>query len=832
MFLILVSSSGWLWFQHMQSSLQEHFDKQTSLLQTTYQTVVNSFRLSTEVLYSESIARPEIINLFRMGVEAEDEEQRSLLRGKLYRRLYPTYERLSERNLRHFHFHQADGRSYLRFHYPEKFGDELYPFRPALREVKKQCKPVFGFEIGRFFSGFRYIFPLLKDEQFIGSVETSLSFQAIEQALSQAKPDTQFSLVLKKQRTDEAQSLIETNIYVPTQLSADYVYEDLGLYENDRPTPQQPLIQNLNKLLSLYPEVQQNIKETQAFARKVFYQNRDYLVVFLPVIDVGGQAAGYLITYRQDPDLTRIVQDFNGQLIATFLGLALLIWTMAHNARARDALKQNQILFSGIFNNAPVGIGLLNSDGKYLQANPLFLRMLGYSWEEIRHKRCTDINHPDYVEASIEAMHKIILGKLKYWNTDKRFVRKDGTYFWGNHWLSSLRDQNGRCMAVICIISDLTERKRSEAKLRQLSRVVEQSHNAITITDLDGNIEFVNPAFTRTSGYSKSEVIGQNPRMLKAGNNDPDFYRNIWKTLVRGETWTGEMHNRRKNGEYYWESSTLFPIKDEHGNPTHYVAIKEDITHRKEAELELQQKNAELVRLNQDKNEFLGIAAHDLKNPLSAIKGLAEEIQEDYAQMSAEEVIEDAGKIRNAAKRMFMLITNLLDVNAIESSKLNIHLEPCNPVKLIQQTLDDYQERARQKQIYLEFHHQAADMECVLDPEIFLQIMDNLISNAIKYSPTETITQVRLFRHVGHMRCEIEDQGPGFKKEELPKLFGKFARLSAKPTGNEHSTGLGLFIVKKMAEAMHGNVWCETEVGKGACFILEFPLEEHSQELH
>ncbi|MDM8547044.1 HAMP domain-containing sensor histidine kinase [Candidatus Venteria ishoeyi] len=238
---------------------------------------------------------------------------------------------------------------------------------------------------------------------------------------------------------------------------------------------------------------------------------------------------------------------------------------------------------------------------------------------------------------------------------------------------------------------------------------------------------------------------------------------------------------------------------------------------------ELNTLNQQLVQLNQDKNEFLGIAAHDLKNPLSAIKGLAEEIEEAYDDMSREEVVEYAGKITEASQKMFGLITNLLDVNAIESGNMQLNLETADILPVVQERAEHYAQRAKAKGIKVQFSADEAHYSTLIDVNSTHQVLDNLVSNAVKYSPHNKQIEVKLCHHQEKVRCEIHDQGPGLSLEDQQKLFGKFSRLSAKPTGGEHSTGLGLFIVKKLVETMHGQVWCESESGKGANFIIEFP---------
>lgn len=236
--------------------------------------------------------------------------------------------------------------------------------------------------------------------------------------------------------------------------------------------------------------------------------------------------------------------------------------------------------------------------------------------------------------------------------------------------------------------------------------------------------------------------------------------------------------------------------------------------------------NEELVKVNQDKNEFLSIVAHDLKNPLSAIQGSALLIQTDYKDLSSEEVIEFASMIFTSSQQMFDLIKNLLDINQIESGNMRLLLETINILSILQALVNEYRKRAKTKGIRLQFQCPTTQHLVLADENSLRQILDNLISNAVKYSPSGKHITIRLHQKDSCVRCEIQDEGPGLSEQDQQKLFSKFTRLTAQPTGDEHSSGLGLFIVKKLVEIMQGSVWCESELGQGATFIVELPKGE------
>ncbi len=321
----------------------------------------------------------------------------------------------------------------------------------------------------------------------------------------------------------------------------------------------------------------------------------------------------------------------------------------------------------------------------------------------------------------------------------------------------------------------------------------------------------------------------------------PSDKQPIYRALAKKPTYVDDMEIRSFEQNIPIEAWGT-PILNEEGEVIYGLAVFQDIKVRKQAEVdkirlalveeasrvalsyqyEIEDKNQTLIHLNQEKNEFLGIVAHDLKNPLSGIRGIAEFLQEDVDSFSKDEISDYARLIVGEADRMFQLITNLLDVNAIESGKLNIILENADILPIVQKLVKNYIERAKEKniQVYLDIPNSACQV--MTDKNIVEQIFDNLISNAIKYSPANKSVYVQIVQNTGTFQFEVKDEGPGLSQADQEKLFGKFTRLNPKPTAGEHSTGLGLYIVKRLVETIQAQVWCESEEGQGAKFIVAF----------
>ncbi len=272
---------------------------------------------------------------------------------------------------------------------------------------------------------------------------------------------------------------------------------------------------------------------------------------------------------------------------------------------------------------------------------------------------------------------------------------------------------------------------------------------------------------------------------------------------------------------FVWEGLIEFGI---------FAAYVAALSKLKDALLSLEKKNDALKKANEVKNEFMIMAAHDLKNPLSNISGFASLIN-DEPELDKAEIKEMSARIIGLTERMFRLIDNLLGYNQNFSDKLNTEPETFDICTAAQSVLKQFNETAKAKNISLNYKNNGNNIPVFADFELTLQVLDNLVSNAIKFSPPNKkvfigisqLTQVKKKSEKPKVRISIRDEGPGISVEDMKNLFLKFSKLSARPTAGESSTGMGLYIVKRFVEAMNGKVWCESKENNGAEFIVELP---------
>lgn len=249
---------------------------------------------------------------------------------------------------------------------------------------------------------------------------------------------------------------------------------------------------------------------------------------------------------------------------------------------------------------------------------------------------------------------------------------------------------------------------------------------------------------------------------------------------------------------------------------------------------QLEQLNQQLKVLNSEKSHFLGVVSHDLKNPLTAILMSAEMAEEGTQELLVNSNLpEYLQMIQRNAQRMHSIITRLLDVSRLESGKLAVDFQACDLKALTVRLLEQYEGRANRKRILLHLDSSDEAVQLVSDADIIQQIVDNLISNAIKYSPWDRNVYIKVAADREQAWLQVRDEGPGFTPEDKNRLFQKFSQLSARPTAGESSTGLGLSIAQHLSKLLHGSITCESQVNQGATFTLYLPrsLSKRAEEI-
>ncbi len=366
-------------------------------------------------------------------------------------------------------------------------------------------------------------------------------------------------------------------------------------------------------------------------------------------------------------------------------------------------------------------------------------------------------------------------------------------------------------------------RKMAEIEVRKLSRAVEQSPVMIIMTDANGEIEYVNPKFSEITGYTYEEVIGQNPRILKSGESTPDVYIELWKTITLGNEWHGDFHNKKKNGELFWESASISAIKDDNGEIVSYLAVLEDITERKSIQQDLiiaKEKAEESSRL---KESLLRNMSHELRTPMNAIIGFADFLTQEPITEGQQDMVQN---IIISAQRLEATITSILDISMLESERAKPKLQTIELGDILPAIIKSHKSYAEKSDLKLRFDSIPEGYLVNIDERIFSRIMHNLIENAIKYTEKGEI-------YVSHQKNSIDgqvwitltvkDTGIGIALENQKLIFDEFRQVSEGYGRNFEGVGLGLSLASKSAELLGGRLEVESTPGLGSTFFLTLP---------
>lgn len=492
---------------------------------------------------------------------------------------------------------------------------------------------------------------------------------------------------------------------------------------------------------------------------------------------------------------------------------------------AAESIVERENLYHNLFHGSKATKLLIDpADGKIVDANMAAIDFYGWTLNELRSMNIRDINTlpPDEVTAEMERARREsrnhFLFRHRVASGDVRDVEvHSGPLSYRNRQL------------LYSLILDVTDRRRMERERQRLVTAIEQSRASVVITDVDGQIEYVNPAFTAITGYTLEEVRGARPNILKSGHTSDEEYALMWRTLTSGKPWSATFLNRRKDGGTYWEHAHISPVLDDDGTILNYVAVKENITAQKLSEETLRAANErlrtrtdELARANQELEQFAYVASHDLRQPLRAIGAYLRLLRDRLGRdipPDAEEFIRFA---EGGAKRMDALIVGLLEYSRV--GRLSRPMAPVALGELIAISLDIFAFEIADRGAKVTV---ADGFPTVLGAEEELQrLFDNLIGNALKYGAPERTTEIAIGHREGSDGKSVEvwvaDNGIGMAPENHARAFGMFQRLVAKE--DYEGTGIGLAVCRKIVQHHGGTIRIESELGRGCRIVFTLSM--------
>jgi PAS domain S-box-containing protein len=473
-------------------------------------------------------------------------------------------------------------------------------------------------------------------------------------------------------------------------------------------------------------------------------------------------------------------------------------------------------------------VTITDSAGGISWVNPAFTAIVGYSLEEAIGLNPWDLMAGPGTDPKMTGAILDSLNKGGSFRSDVLLHRKSGGPLWLDMVIKTVPAPDGSIDCYIGIGVDITVRKKAEAELLKLSRAAENSPASVVITDRDGTIEYVNPKFCRLTGYSKEEVVGQNPRVLSSGAQSKEYYSRMWLMLLAGTEWQGQFLNKRKDGTIYLEHASISPVRNASGAITHFVAVKEDITERSRSMQDLAAAKEAAEGAARAKSAFLAQMSHEIRTPMNAILGFTQLLQRDTGLSAANKSM--LRIITQSGEHLLSLIDDVMEMSKIEAGGAKLAAVPVDLVDLLSGIRDLFRVQAESKGLRLGVARYGEPIRhIVTDHGKLRQILINLVGNALKFTSAGFV-ELRIGTHrteEGNVRlnAEIEDSGPGISRDEQDKLFHRFEQTDAGRRSGT-GTGLGLAICREYVTLMGGEISVSSTPGQGSIFMFHVFVKE------
>jgi len=500
----------------------------------------------------------------------------------------------------------------------------------------------------------------------------------------------------------------------------------------------------------------------------------------------------------------------------------LIVHDISERKKVQEELIQSEEKHRHLIENMQEGLIVVDNNDVIQLVNPIFCEMLGYEENELIGKVGNEIllNEADK-EFILQKNRNRIKGISERYELN--MLKKSGEQITLQMLASSMNDANGIVVGSMAVCFDITERKKAEEKIIILSRAVEQSPTSVIITNQDGAIQYVNAKFCDITGYTKEEVIGKNPRILKSGQHDKNFYENLWDTILSSKDWHGEILNKKKSGELFWVNTQISPVVNENGDINNFVAVIENITGKKKIIEELIVAKRKAETLDKMKTEFLAQMSHEIRTPLNAMMNYTSFLKDDLSADKSKELSEIFESISDSGSRIVRTIDMILNASELQvggydyiEKKIDIYGE------IIKRVCRDLRHFLESKKLKLRITKLTENTSVLCDEYSIYQTLLNLIDNAIKYTE-EGFVDVRLLRNdEDNLQIEIEDTGIGISEKYIDHLFDAFSQEETGYSRKFEGTGLGLSIVKKYCELNRIRIDVKSKKKVGTTFTLTF----------
>ncbi len=880
LFLLLIELVSYFTFDDFnQYENKQYLNKQNDELKIKQKTVHQVYEFIIQNIYEQNINKENILALIHEAAEA-DSSRKNIIRTELYQALLPAYRNFKMSDIEEMQFILPDNTGFLKMQKPNEYGKDLGQSRYAVKLVNATQLAHNGFEIGNDFIGYRHMQPLFHKGKYIGIIEVGFSFNTLKTMFGKQKTSS-YGIILNKDIVSRKLSKEQKQNYQLIPCSDSYVrnirFKEHLFKENN-------VFEILDKKTK--HKINENIKKATDFTLPFKHDKKYYTLSFRNIKNINKLPAAYIYSYREDKIYAQIQKRHNTvHLIRSTIIIILFILFVLFLYKSKRVQEIDDDYKAIIDANNDI-VFMTNLLGTQLYMNKRVKTMLGYEPEEVIGKSFTKFIPKEEISKSFGKLKEVF--KNKTINRFETYVlHKNGSKL-AVEVTGKIINYDGDTLAV-GTIRDISERKKQEQLIAQrneeLSAMTEelrQNNEELLAAREQVEIQYkqIRESEERFRLAQEAAKIGiwewfidsdkliWSDMMYKIFNFEKTeqpltgeaFFKLVYEAdreriekelefaLENNHSTIKTEYRIYKKGNTAWVSEIATIIRNQDGKFVKMIGVMQDITHKKEAEIALNEQNHEYAALNEEylvqnerlaearkaaeeanrlKSEFLANMSHEIRTPMNAIIGFSNILQKKIENPELKSYIE---KISKSGYNLLELINDILDLSKIEAGQLKIQKAPANIKGLFDEIKSVFSEISKKKDIPLIFNYKnKLPKSLVIDSLRIRQIMLNLISNALKFTQFGEVT-ADIISHPAenqkddylNLEIHVKDTGIGIPKEQQKHIFDSFKQVEGQSTRKYGGTGLGLAITKRLVEMMNGTISVRSEENKGSVFSILF----------
>ena len=476
-----------------------------------------------------------------------------------------------------------------------------------------------------------------------------------------------------------------------------------------------------------------------------------------------------------------------------------------------------------------VGDAVIATDtlGKIKFINQVAERLTGYTKEEAINKELCSIFKirseatKEYVTNPVQKVMQT--GDIVGLANHTELISKDGSVYPIADSGSPIRNENGNITGVVVVFQDLSYYKKTEELINIQTTALNSAYNGIVITDFAGKIVYVNDSMFRITGYTRDELMHKDVGIFKSNLHSDEFFADMWKTISAGQTWKGEIQNRRKNGEPYYEYMSVTPLINDHDEIINFISVKEDITDRKKSEIEIIKAKDEAQRSDRLKSEFLAQMSHEIRTPINIISNFMQIYEDELQEKLSPELKKSISAVKTESHRIISTIDSIVNMAQLKAGTFRPKLQKLNLYEdILKPLLDQWSLFAEEKKLDLLISGEIENIFIESDSYSLSQAINHIVDNAIKYTERGKV-EIRCKLESENVIIIISDTGTGISEDYLPKIFEPFSQEYQGYNRKYEGNGLGMALVKQYCSLNNASIIIESEKWIGTIVKISLP---------